>query len=108
MCKAVSVTFLLTILALFLVSNSAAVAAGRWDRDEGTIDSVSDGAIEIHGVRGIHILEMLQDCTWCEAGIEVIVTFKGFGRADLSPSLRSPLVRRPVKVLVIKDGRDEG
>jgi hypothetical protein len=108
MCEAVSTPCLLAILALFLVFNSTAVAAGRWDRDEGTIESVSDGAIEIHGARGIHVLEPLRDCTWCEAGIEVIVTFKGLGRAVLSPSVRSPLVRRPVKVLVIKDGRGEG
>ncbi len=55
--RAVRMMCLLGILAWLLVFNSTAVSAGRWDRDEGTIESMSDGMVEIKGVRGVHILE---------------------------------------------------
>ncbi len=98
--------FALGGLVCFLALTCAALAAGKADRDEGIIEIVSDNTVEIQGLRGVHVLELVDECAWCEGGIEVIVTFKGYGRALLRPGTRSALMRRPVKALVIKDGRD--
>ncbi len=97
--------FALGVLVCFLVLNCGEVAAGRTGRDEGTIDSMSESVVAVKGVRGVHILEFLGECSWCEEGMEVIVTFGSYGRASLSPRERSGLIR-PVKAMVIKDGRE--
>lgn len=74
--------------------------------DIGVIASMSEGNIYVRGNYGLHELEMLGTCLWCEVGIEVMVTFAGFTRATLSRYPKSAL-GKPVKVFIIKDGREE-
>jgi hypothetical protein len=53
------------------------------------------------------VLETVGSCLWCEVGFEVLISFEGFTRAKLSPY--SEAIRgRPVRVFVVRDGRDEG
>jgi hypothetical protein len=81
-------------------------SAAEVDYEQGTIELLSDGAIYVRGPRGMHVLEPLGDCTWCEVELEVMIRFRGFTRATLSPYLTPGRVK-PLKVLVIRDGRDE-
>ena len=67
---------------------------------------MSEGAIYVKGRRGVHVLEPLSDCYWCEVGLEVSIKFTGFTRATLSPFIGSGRVK-PVGVLILRDGRDE-
>lgn len=76
------------------------------DYDVGVIEQMSEGNIYVRGTHGRHVLETLGTCLWCEVGMEVVVNFEGFTRAKLSPYSES--VRgRPVRVFVIKDGRED-
>lgn len=80
--------------------------ARRVDYDSGPIEAMSEGLIYVRGNTGVHIFEPVGACVWCELGLEVLVTFLGFTRATLKPFSKS--VRgRPLRVLVVRDGRDE-
>jgi len=76
------------------------------DHDIGVIESMSEGSIYVKGNYGLHQLEILGTCLWCEVGLDVLVTFQGFTRATLAPYPRAPL-GKPVKAFIIKDGREE-
>lgn len=74
--------------------------------DIGVIESMNEGSIYVKGNHGLHRLELLGTCLWCEVGVEVLVAFQGFTRATLSPYPRASL-GRTVKAFIIKDGREE-
>jgi len=74
--------------------------------DIGVIESMSEGSIYVKGNYGMHQLEILGTCLWCEVGLDVLVTFRGFTRATLATYPRAPL-GKPVKAFIIKDGREE-
>lgn len=80
--------------------------ARRVDYDSGPIESLDEGLILVKGNRGVHVLEPLGVCFWCEEGMEVLITFLGFTRATLKPYSRS-IRGRPIKVLVLEDGREQ-
>jgi hypothetical protein len=74
--------------------------------DAGVIEDMSEGNIYVRGSHGLHVLEALGSCLWCQVGLDVLVTFEGFTRAKLSPYSES--VRgRPVRVFVLRDGRED-
>lgn len=75
--------------------------------DVGVIEEMSEGNIYVRGNHGLHVLETVGSCLWCEVGFEVIVSFEGFTRAKLSPYSES-IRGRPVRVFVVRDGREEG
>jgi|WetSurMetagenome_2_1015567.scaffolds.fasta_scaffold311430_1 hypothetical protein len=95
---------LIAILMCFAFLHPSASAAAKVELDDGTIESISEGRILIHGTRGDHILECTRECTWCDEGLEVQVKFVGYGRATIKPR---KLVARPVPALVVRDGREE-
>ncbi|MBI4963103.1 MAG: hypothetical protein HY913_07500 [Desulfomonile tiedjei] len=76
------------------------------NHDVGVIESMSEGDIYVRGNYGLHQLELLGTCLWCEVGLEVLVTFRGFTRATLRPSVKTPLAK-PVGAFIIKDGREQ-
>jgi hypothetical protein len=75
--------------------------------DVGVIEEITEGNIYVRGNHGLHVLETLGSCLWCEVGLEVIVIFEGFTRAKLSPYSES-IRGRPVRAFVVRDGREEG
>jgi hypothetical protein len=79
-------------------------AARAAETDIGYIESVQEGTIYIQGTKGLHILEALRVCLWCEPGLEVTVTFSGYARATLRPASRSHH-GKPLQALLLKDGR---
>jgi hypothetical protein len=90
---------------MFILVCGGPVRAQKYD--VGTIEDISEGNIYVRGNYGHHVLETLGSCLWCEVGVEVLINFEGFTRAKLSPYSES--VRgRPVRVFVVKDGREEG
>jgi hypothetical protein len=96
---------IVAVVCAFILVCGATVRAQKYD--VGTIEAVSEGNIYVSGNQGHHVLETLGSCLWCEVGVEVIINFEGFTRAKLSPYSES--VRgRPVRVFVVKDGREEG
>ncbi len=60
----------------------------------------------LKGVAARMSLETFEPCLWCEVGLEVLVRFEGFTRATIAPYSKS-VFGGPVRVFVIKDGRDE-
>ena len=98
-------TFCVAALACLLVFISAGPLHGR-DYDVGAIVDMTEGNIYVKGNRGTHVLETFEPCLWCEVGLEVLVRFEGFTRATIAPYSKS-VFGGPVRVFVIKDGRDE-
>ncbi len=96
---------IMTLVCVFAVVNAEQVQAQKYD--VGTIEDISEGNIYVRGNYGLHVLETLGSCLWCEVGTEVIINFDGFTRAKLSPYGESAR-GRPVRVFVIKDGREQG
>jgi hypothetical protein len=95
------------VIAVFVaIVMATPLDARRVDYDSGPIETMSDGFIYVRGNSGMHVLEPVGVCLWCEPGLQVLVTFIGFTRATLKPFSRR-VRARPLKVLVIKDGRDQ-
>ncbi len=91
------------VCLLVLICNGT-VRAQKYD--VGVIEDMSEGNIYVRGSHGLHVLETLGSCLWCRVGLDVLVSFEGFTRAKLSPYSES--VRgRPVRVFVLRDGREE-
>jgi hypothetical protein len=81
-------------------------AAQTVDRDRGSIESIMGDRIIVNGLRGRHELEAIGVCSWCEADLEVVITFLSSLRGTLEPDSPSREAR-PVKVLIIRDGRED-
>ncbi len=75
------------------------------DYDAGIIERIVDDQIYVRGDLGEHVFEPIGICSWCEEGVEVSVTFKGYTRATLEPKSTS-FRGRPLQVLIIHDGRE--
>ncbi|MGB6067679.1 MAG: hypothetical protein WBG50_22975 [Desulfomonilaceae bacterium] len=99
------ITLSVVALACFLVFVSAGTLRGR-DYDVGVITDMSEGNIYVKSNLGTYELETFEPCLWCEVGLQVVVHFEGFTRATIAPYSKSVL-GGPVRVFVIKDGRDE-
>jgi hypothetical protein len=89
---------------LLVVACAHSVLAVRADQDVGIIEGASEGKIAVEGSRGLHVFESVRACTWCQPGVEVVVTFSGFGRATLKPSADFP-TGAVLDVLIVRDGR---
>ncbi len=100
--RIVSVT-LLCVLPVFLAHYPA--GALRVEYDGGPIKTIVDDKIYVQGSLGSHVFEPIGVCSWCEEGVEVLITFSGYTRATLQPKSES-FHGRPVPVLIIKDGRE--
>lgn len=96
----VCVGFALAILS------QAQLDAGRIESDSGPIEAVDGDRIYVKGNRGVHVLETIGVCHWCEVGLTVLVTFKSLTRATIKPYVNT-MGRRPVPVFIIHDGRED-
>ncbi len=96
----------LAVAAWMMVSAPQLVGAWRNEFDVGYIESTEGGLIHVQGGKGLHVLEVLRECLWCEEGLEVTVTFSGYGRATLRPTLRSHH-GKPIRAFLFRDGRME-
>ena len=96
---------IMTAVCVFILVCDEPVRAQKYD--VGVIEEMSEGNIYVRGNHGLHVLETVGSCLWCEVGFEVLVSFEGFTRAKLSPYSES-IRGRPVRVFVVRDGRDEG
>ena len=100
------------ILAWFALSLTIACCsslqsiAAESDWDSGPIEIISEDRIYVNGRRGRHVFETLGSCLWCEQGLDVLIRFRGFARAIITPN-NQPERNRSLRVLVIKDGREE-
>jgi hypothetical protein len=92
------------IMCLALVSGDTLLLAGRIEYDSGPIDEVSEGKVYISGQKGAHVLELLENCPWCEVGLEVLVAFSGSTYATLKPYSEHINIR-PIRTIIIRDGR---
>jgi hypothetical protein len=92
-------------VCLFILVCDESVQGQKYD--VGVIEEITEGNIYVRGNHGLHVLETLGTCLWCEVGLEVIVSFEGFTRAKLSPYSES-IRGRPVRAFVVRDGREEG
>ncbi len=96
---------IMTAVCVFILVCDEPVRGQKYD--VGVIEEMSEGNIYVRGNHGLHVLETLGSCLWCEVGFEVLVSFEGFTRAKLSPYSES-IRGRPVRVFVVRDGREEG
>lgn len=74
--------------------------------DSGPIEAMEGDRLYVKGSRGVHILETIGVCHWCEVGLTVLVTFTSLTRATVKPVVNS-MGRRPVSAFIIRDGREE-
>jgi hypothetical protein len=98
--------FALVVATWMMVSAPQVVGAWRNESDAGYIESIEGGLIYVQGVKGLHVLEVLRECLWCKEGLEVTVTFSGYGRATLRPTLRSRH-EKSIRAFLYRDGRME-
>jgi hypothetical protein len=96
----------LAVATWLMVSAPQVVGAWRSEFDVGRIESTEGGLIYVQGGKGLHVLEVLRECLWCKEGLEVTVTFTGYGRATLRPTLRSRH-GEPIRAFLFRDGRME-
>lgn len=97
------------LFALCLSLHEGAPAVQAADYDSGSIDLIVEDTLYIEGTKGVYVVELLGLCTWCEEGLEVLVQFLGATRASIKP-YREPgdfSSFKPVKALIIRDGRYE-
>jgi hypothetical protein len=97
------------ILQAAIIFFSVAFPSQAAEFDSGPIETFSENVVLVRGNKGIHELELLGPCLWCEEGLEVLVTFYGVVRATLTPVVDTSSSFRPspVPVLIIRDGRYE-
>jgi hypothetical protein len=89
----------------FILITPDRLRALRVEYDGGTIQSIVEDRIYVKGETGDHVFEPIGFCSWCEEGLEVSITFRGYTRATLQP--KSQAFRgRPLPVLIIRDGRE--
>jgi hypothetical protein len=93
-------------LACLLLFQQDLVRAWRAEYDGGLIETISESKIHVQGSRGQHIFEPIGMCSWCEVGIDVLITFHGLTRATLRPKSES-FSGRPVKAFILRDGREQ-
>ncbi len=96
--------FAVSILIPILVV-APAQAQLSTDYDSGPIVSISEGMIHVKGNKGDHIIEPIGVCSWCEADLEVLITFKGFSRGALRPYVGGSATRE-IKAFIVRDGRE--
>jgi hypothetical protein len=96
---------IITAVCLFILLCNEPARGQKYD--VGVIEEMSEGNIYVRGNHGLHVLETVGSCLWCEVGFEVLISFEGFTRAKLSPYSES-IRGRPVRVFVVRDGREEG
>jgi len=89
------------LAALIFCGNVAARSAGT---DRGVIEALYEHEIHVQGEEGLHVLEPMEECSWCAEGVEVAVTFLKYARATLKPVDESRGVK-PLKCWVLRDGR---
>ena len=75
------------------------------DKDVGVILSVSDERVVIQGEMGLHVLELVGVCPWCEQGASVAVNFISHTRAELILT-DVPTRKTPVYTMILRDGRE--
>jgi hypothetical protein len=95
----------MTAVCVFILVSDEPVRGQKYD--VGIIEEMSEGNIYVRGNHGLHVLETVGSCLWCEVGFEVLISFEGFTRAKLSPYYES-IRGRPVRVFVVQDGREGG
>jgi hypothetical protein len=95
----------LSLLACSILMLPDRVLALRLEYDGGLIEAISEGRLYVQGSTGQHILEPIGLCSWCEVGMEILITFHGFTRATLRPKSES-FSARPVKAFIIRDARE--
>jgi len=90
----------------FIAASQGPIFALSRDYDSGLIEDISENYIYVRGNRGLHVFEPLGYCSWCEVGLEVEVRFEGPVRATIKP-YEETIGGRPVKALIIRDGRED-
>lgn len=100
-----TITGLLLALSIVIIS-PLQTGAAEADWDSGPIETISGDYIYVNGQRGRHVLEMLEDCPWCQEGLVVLVRFQPPVRATIRPFEESSR-GRILRALVIKDGRED-
>lgn len=76
------------------------------DVDTGVIASMYEDAVYMQGQKGQHVFQLMGICTWCEEGADIVAVFEGLTHATIAP-YPNYFNKPPVRVLVVKDGRDE-
>lgn len=75
-------------------------------KDVGFIQAIVAENIVVQGELGIHVLEIIGACSWCEVGASVAVDFISSTRAELIQTEFS-FFKKPIKAFIIKDGRGD-
>ncbi|MGD9817655.1 MAG: hypothetical protein AB7V04_03045 [Desulfomonilaceae bacterium] len=75
-------------------------------KDVGFILEIVDENIVVQGELGIHVLEIIGACSWCEVGAPVAVDFISSTRAELIQTEFS-FFKKTIKAFIIRDGRGD-
>ncbi|MCX5861994.1 MAG: hypothetical protein WCG29_06995 [Desulfomonile sp.] len=93
------------MLSLLMSTQSLAQSVGK-SVESGVIQEFSEDKVYILGETGLHVLELLGVCAWCEEGESVAVFFDSLTRASIRPD-PNPLRKNSVQTLIIRDGRED-
>lgn len=95
----------LGLLACSILLQPDSVLAWRVEYDGGPIEAISEGKLHVQGSTGQYIFEPIGLCSWCEVGIEILITLHSLSRATLRPKSEF-FAARPVNAFIIRDARE--
>lgn len=97
--------FQIVVIGLLIVG-PASTQAQKITYDSGPIALISEEKITVQGNLGVHVLEPIGDCTWCEVGLEVLIEFQDLSRVVIKPYNDSSFAR-PIRAFIVVDGRPD-
>jgi hypothetical protein len=103
--RSMNIRLALSLLACSILLQPELVLAWRVEYDGGPIEAISEGKLYVQGNTGQYIFEPIGLCSWCEVGIEVLISLQSLTRATLRPKSES-FSARPVNAFIIRDARE--
>lgn len=100
------ILFGMALVLSFLVTAQVQAQMGTRSTELGVIQEIVEDRLYISGETGMHILEPLGICAWCEADQSITIFFDTVTRASIQP-YPNPFRKRRVETFIIRDARGD-
>lgn len=90
----------------FIATQHVHAQTGQVATEKGVIREILDEKIYIEGETGMHVLETLGVCSWCEEGLSITIFFDTITKASIQP-YPNPQRKKTVRAFILRDARLE-